>query len=657
VNLWLAARRLALGLSLLLATSAVLLLSDLERRRAPGAIPSLAVVQYASSPLMEEGTQGALEALRGAGFRDGESLEIRLFNPEGDMPTANAIASEIVGGDFDMVVTMGTPALQAVANANKFGNLVHVFGLVADPPSAGVGIEREDPMGHPPHLVGLGSFVQVGPVFRLLKELNPGVGSVGLVWNSAESNSEAFTLAAREVCAELGLELMEANVDNSSGVAEAASSLVARGAEALWISGDNTVAVAAESIIGVARSAGIPSFSILAGNAQKGCLFELGADFRAIGRETGALAASILGGADPAALPWRDVVPPMLVVNETALQGLRGSWTLPPAVLERANGVIDARGVHLKQTHGQPSPLARTWRVKAYSYNESPAVELTLDGVYRGLDESGLVKSRDYTISFASAQGDIATANSIVDGAVTEDHDLLISISTPMLQASIARARGIPVVFTLVANPVLAGAGRTSADHLPNVTGNFVVSPFAEMVALVKEIAPGIRRVGTVFCPAEVNSVYYKDRLTAETKKAGLELVTVGVHTPSEVADAALSLGTHDLDAFMQIADNLSSSTFSAIVQASDRLEKPLFAFDGSQAGRGPAVILARDYHDAGREAGQLAARVMRGSDPAGMPFRLVERVNFIIDLPRARAAGLRIPEAILARADRIIGD
>jgi ABC-type uncharacterized transport system substrate-binding protein len=652
-------RRLALGLCLLVGTSGVLLLSDLERRRAPeGAVPKVAILQYASSQLMEEGTQGAVEALREAGFRDGETVHLRHYNPEADMPTANAIASEIEGGDFDLVITMGTPALQAMANANKVGKVVHVFGLVADPPSAGVGIDRDDPMGHPAYMVGLGSFLPVEPVFRLLRELNPSVRSVGLVWNAAESNSEAFTRGARKICGELGIRLLEANADNSSAVGEAAGSLVARGAEALFISGDNTVAVASQAIVNTAREARIPSFSILSGNAQHGSLFELGADFRAIGRQTGALAARILEGADPASLPWRNVVPPKLVVNETALAGLRGRWSLPRSVLARANAVIDESGVHVKEaaTDARPPPLPRMWRVRAYDYLESPAAELTLEGLYRGLDESGLVKGRDYRISLASAQGDIATANSIIDAAVTEGDDLLISLSTPMLQASIARAQGTPIVFTLVANPLLAGAGKSDTQHLPTVTGNYLLGPFAEMVALVKELMPGLRRVGTVFCPAEANSVFSKDTLKAATEKAGIELVTVGADTPSEVPDAALSLGTRKLDAILQIADNLSSSTFTAIVRASEKYHLPLFSFDGSQAGRGPVLTLSRDYYDGGREAGHLAARVMRGADPATIPFQLVKKVSFNLDLAQARAAGLTIPRRLIERADHVTG-
>lgn len=650
-------QRLLLGLFLLLGASSVLLLSDLDRRRAPErVIPHVALVQYTSSQLMEEGTEGAIEGLREAGFRDGETIELHLYNPEGDMPTANAIASEIEGSQYDMVITMGTPALQAMANANRAGNLVHVFGLSADPPSAGVGIDRDDPMGHPKHLVGVGSFIPVDPVFRLLKELNPNVASVGLVWNSAESNSEAFTRAARGICDELGIQLLEANADNSSAVGEAAQSLVARGAQALWISGDNTVAIAASAVIAAAKAAGIPSFSILAGDAERGSLFELGADFREIGRETGAMAVQILQGADPASLPWKNIVPPMLIVNQTALKGLSGGWSLPQAVLEKANGVIDANGLHMKETVTDQGPLSKKWKVKAYIYNEAPGAEQALKGLYQGLDESALVKGRDYEISVASAQGDIATANAIVDAAVTEGSDLLISFTTPMLQATVAHAGSTPVVFTLVANPVLAGAGRSNTDHLPNITGNFVVSPFAEMAALVKQLLPSAQRVGTVFSPTEVNSVYYKDFMVAEMKKVGIEVVAAGVSTPSEVADAALSLGNRQIDAIVQISDNLSGATFAAIAQAAEKFHLPLFGYDGSQAGRGPAVMLARDYFDGGREAGHIAAQVMRGTDPATIPFQPVHKVTLTVDLTRAKLYGLTIPQALLDRADRVIG-
>ncbi|MFB3137342.1 MAG: ABC transporter substrate binding protein, partial [Nitrospirales bacterium] len=162
-------KRLSLGLLLIGGTSAILLLSDVDRRTSDSSRVEVAILQFATSPLMEEGVRGMREALN-AGFLKSKTLALQLYNAEGDMPTANAIASEITSGQFDLILTSGTPAMQAVANANRLGKTTHVFGLVADPAGAGVGISRENPLDHPPHLVGIGSFIPVRPAFELARE-------------------------------------------------------------------------------------------------------------------------------------------------------------------------------------------------------------------------------------------------------------------------------------------------------------------------------------------------------------------------------------------------------------------------------------------------------------------------------------------------------
>ena len=68
---------------------------------------------------------------------------------------------------------MTTPCLQGVANANRDGRTRHVFGLVTDPFVAGVGLRRDDPLEHPRHLVGIGSFEPVASNIRYAKALNP----------------------------------------------------------------------------------------------------------------------------------------------------------------------------------------------------------------------------------------------------------------------------------------------------------------------------------------------------------------------------------------------------------------------------------------------------------------------------------------------------
>jgi putative ABC transport system substrate-binding protein len=347
-------KRLALGVLLIVLASSALLLSDLGRRtRKAHSIPHVALLQHASTMLLDEGTRGAIDELAERGFVDGKTIVIDQFNAHGDIAVGNSIAAEMVQARYDLLLTMSTLSLQAVANANRGGKTLQVFGLVADPVVAGVGISREDPLRHPSNLVGLGSFLPVEDAFGIAREMFPELKRIGVAWNPAEANSRAYVENAREASRRMGMELLEANVENSNSVLEAEESLVARGAEALWIGGDVTVSVAAESVVAVGKRAHIPVFSITPGKPDRGTLFDYGADFYQIGRQTGALAAEVLRGADATKIPVRNAVPITFVVNTTAVKGLSPVWRIPPAMLQRANIVVDEAGVHERATSGK----------------------------------------------------------------------------------------------------------------------------------------------------------------------------------------------------------------------------------------------------------------------------------------------------------------
>src|SRR5215470_2876892 len=343
-------KRLLLGIGLIVLASAVLLLSDLKQRtETKRTVPRVAVLQTASVLLLDETVRGMVDSLTENGFADGKTVIIQKYNAHGDIALTNSIAKEMVNGDFDLLMTASTVSLQAVANANRGGKTVQVFGAVADPSVAGVGIDKNKPLDHPRNLVGIGSFLPVADAFQIAREMFPGLKKVGTAWNPAEANSRAFIEKAREACQAMGIELLEANVENSNGVLEAVDSVIARGAEALWIGGDVTVSVAADSVIAIGQKARIPVFSITPAKPDRGTLFDYGADFYQVGRQTGDLGAQILRGADPAQIPIRNIVPTYFVINKLALKGLKGSWQVPDELLRRADVVVDQEGVHMNK--------------------------------------------------------------------------------------------------------------------------------------------------------------------------------------------------------------------------------------------------------------------------------------------------------------------
>jgi putative tryptophan/tyrosine transport system substrate-binding protein len=275
--------------------------------------------------------------------------------------------------------------------------------------------------------------------------------------------------------------------------------------------------------------------------------------------------------------------------------------------------------------------------------------------VRAGLRESGLVEGRDYETKAANAQGDMATVSALLDAALSENADLLITLSSPTLQAAIRKTRTVPIVFCYVASGEAAGAGRSDTDHRPNVTGVNLLPKYGAMLALIEECMPSVRRVGTLFVPAEVNSVLHKDLLTQAAAEAGLEVVAVPASTASEVPDAALALTSRGIDVICQIPGNLTASAFPSLVPAAQRAHLPIFAFQTVQAHQGAIVVLATDYAESGRLAGLLAARVMRGESPAGIPFQHASgEGKLLVNLRAAQAIGLRLPPALVARAQPV---
>jgi len=350
-------KKIALGLALILVSAAILLYSDLPSRRVTADAASahqhqlrVAFVQHAAIPTLDDGISGAIAALKERGYADGGRISVREYNAQGDIGTANAIAKEVTSSNFDLIFSVSTISLQTIANANRFSTppRTHVFSLVSDPYAVGVGVSRENHLQHPPYMTGYGSLAPVEDAFKMARQLNPGLKRVGLVWDPSEANSVVTTTIARAVCAKLGITLIEANAENSTAISDAIGSVITRQADAVWISPDLVAAHGLDLIVSKARTARIPVFTSVPRKQPTGALFELGANYFAIGHTAGLLAADVLDGKSPASVPVENYMPVTLQVNKLALKNLRDKWTVPDSVLAQADVIEDETGRHTK---------------------------------------------------------------------------------------------------------------------------------------------------------------------------------------------------------------------------------------------------------------------------------------------------------------------
>ena len=288
--------------------------------------------------------------------------------------------------------------------------------------------------------------------------------------------------------------------------------------------------------------------------------------------------------------------------------------------------------------------------------NNVSDVEEADRGVRDVIRGAGFKEHRDFEITVLNAQGDMASLPSLIDSAISSGADMLVTFSTPTLQAALRRAGKNPIIFTYVANAVIAGAGRSNEDHLPNVTGTNAVFDFDNIIRVLKLVFPNLKKVGTLFVPAEVNMVYFKDQLAAACKKAGIELDAMGAATSSEVGEAAAALCSRHIDVLCQIPGNLTASSFPSIVHAANQVSVPILGTQKAHGDQGAIIVAASDWYNLGTESGGMVVRVMKGESPAHIPFSSLKMQKLYVNLEAAKKVGATIPASLLSQATLIHG-
>lgn len=302
--------------------------------------------------------------------------------------------------------------------------------------------------------------------------------------------------------------------------------------------------------------------------------------------------------------------------------------------------------------------VGKRWKLTMIKYDEMQQTEHAQLGFLSGLRDAGLREGVDFEFVTRNAQGESMTVNSMIDAAAVDGTDMLVTLQTPTLEPTVARRSGLPVVFMVVANPfVISSVGANDTTHHPKVTGVYTNTPFEMMLRYIRQCRPSIRRIGTLVAKDELNAIFYRNQLRTAGRRLDVEVEAVNVQFRSSVGLDASRLCESGIDAFVQIEDNMTSATFPSIAKAAKEHGIPLFSFVDKQAEQGSIMVYAPDYIRAGRMTAERAARIIRGENPQDIPFGRIDKFDFIINLDAAREANFPIPDELLAKADKVIGN
>lgn len=637
----------------LAVTAGILLFSDLGNRNATknsdqnkagglyaidGKTYKIGFSYFAPDPVLDITMEGLWKGLDELGFVKDSNLTVVAQSANAELANFHAIHTNLDNQDVDLIVVTSTPGISSAVSAIKNKPVVFTFSYT--PLEAGAGKSYAD---HLPFITGVGSYPPIEKTFEFINDVFPNAKRIGTAYNSSEVNSRKVIENAKEIMAKKGLTLVENTVINTNEVYQAVSALCMRDIDVMWITGDNTLLQSFDAVIKICRDNNIPLIINDNDVVKDGVLAGIGVSWGATGYRTASYVARVLNGESPAEIPIENFVEEIITLNATEVKKygliIPQKYRISDTVNVAANANTAAVAAGVNSLKGRKLKLC----LAHYALSEiSEEAEAGLRGELKNL---GLVEDKDYTLKVYNASGDISTCNSIAESVAAERWDLIFTASTPTLQVFIQKIKNTPIVFTNSGDPVGAGAGKSFTDHLPNVTGISTVSDFEGMVKLVMESMPGIKLIGTVYTPGEINSVFYMEALKKAAEKKGLRLVIAPANSVTEVSDAAATLIAKGIEAFTQISDNLTSGCSSVIIKHARDNKVPYFAFISSQIEKGAVASIARDYHTAGSDAVKVAVQVLNGKSPKDIPFQLVSKSTVNVNKEAMEYFNINIPE------------
>lgn len=284
---------------------------------------------------------------------------------------------------------------------------------------------------------------------------------------------------------------------------------------------------------------------------------------------------------------------------------------------------------------------------------EHPSLDQARKGFIRAFEENGYTEGENLELDIQNAAGDQATATTIASTFASDGKDLVLAIATPAAQAAAQAITDVPVLFTAVTEPEVAGLVDSWDSPGANITGTSDLNPVKEQIGLIKELAPDAKSVGIVYSSGEVNSDVQVELAQEAAKELGLEVKLATVSNSAEVQQATESL---DVDALYVPTDNNVVSALQSVIQIAETKQIPVVVGEGDSVENGGLATYGLDYESLGYQTGLMALKILEdGADPAGMPVETLTEIQLIVNKSAAANMGVEIPAALLEKADKVI--
>lgn len=235
--------------------------------------------------------------------------------------------------------------------------------------------------------------------------------------------------------------------------------------------------------------------------------------------------------------------------------------------------------------------------------------------------------------------------------------DLIFAAGTPAAQELQRATRDIPVVFAMVSDPVASGIVKSLPRPEANVTGvsNFLPATTGKLLEFAKAVVPKASRVAFLYDPANAGKLLELQELRASGPVQGVTIEPHELRTSADIERAFVAMTKAPPGALIIPTDGVTLRSRNQIVELAAKMRRP-------------AIHQTREFVDAGgfmsyglnvcqhfRGVASYVDKILKGAKPGDLPVEQPSTFELIINLKTAKALGLKTPQSLLLRADRVI--
>ena len=290
---------------------------------------------------------------------------------------------------------------------------------------------------------------------------------------------------------------------------------------------------------------------------------------------------------------------------------------------------------------------------------DDPEGEARFEALRHALQEFGWTDSRNIEILRRFTDGEAERARAYAAELVALAPDLILTSGASTTGIMLQVNRAVPVVFVGAADPVGAGFVDSLARPGGSVTGftSYEYSMSGKWLELLKEIAPGVKRVAVLRDPTISAGTGQFGSLQTAAPSLGVELTPINVRDPAEIERSVAAFVRSGDGGLIMTPSALILKHRDLIIELAGRRKLPAVYYARFYVTSGGLASYGPDYVDQYRRAAEYVDRILRGEKPADLPVQAPTKYELVINLKTAKALGLELPPTLLAarrRGDRV---